>query len=139
MYSHEAIFKAKVYGKIYNYVPKYYFLKRVEQEYEMIEESGREVENRVIWTGVIDKPLLEKDEEFHLNDLDNTVKILSRIRCSNGQVIYQTNYEFELVEDENTIKSKARAESMREFLKPENIKQREMEDKWWYRFKEWLK
>ena len=59
----------------------------------------------------IDKPPFEIGESVYINDLDLTVIIEDRVRSTNGEYVYNIDYHFDIIEDEETEKSKIDAEN----------------------------
>jgi hypothetical protein len=57
----------------------------------------------------IEKPPFEINEKVYIPELDLTVLITDRIRSIDGSVVFKTNYEIKIIEDECTIESLAEA------------------------------
>ena len=88
----------------------------------------------------IDKPPFEIGESVYINDLDLTVFIEDRVRSTNGGYIYNIDYHFDIIEDEETEKSKIDAEiklksalvKYNEYLEKQETENK-LSDKWYWR------
>ena len=103
----KSIFRRKEIEKIYeidNY--KYFLLK--EDDYDSINMSIRHgdiVSDKTIGEYDVEMPLLEVGDEFFLSDIQEAVKIKSKMRSSDGSITYYVMDK--LVNTENTIRTKA--------------------------------
>jgi hypothetical protein len=70
---------------------------------EIEEIDKRVLSDKVIGTYDIEIPMLEKGEEFFLEDVEKVVKIKNRMRSTDGSITYYV--EDEIVETENSKKS----------------------------------
>lgn len=57
-------------------------------------------EERILWSGDIDSPLLNFREKVYIEELDLEVVIKERIRSTSGAYIYRTFHEIERVESD---------------------------------------
>lgn len=146
MGQHKAIFMAKTFTKQYHITPKYYEYGFPSQESIVAERKGKELENKLVWQGEIDSPFLEKGSSLFIKELEVAVNVLSSMRSTDGSVIYQTDFNFDLVEDKDTIKSKTFAEKLLADHDA-HIKEKYNNDtglcittkeNWWQRFKGWV-
>lgn len=70
---------------------------------EINEIEQRVISDKMIGTYDIEIPMLEKGEEFFLEDVEKVVKIKNRMRSTDGSITYYV--EDEIVETENSKKS----------------------------------
>lgn len=130
--NHIAVFKGNINRVIYVfdnpflYGTPFIHKKKEVVRHETIEEVG------------LDKPLMKEGEEVYLVSIDKIAKINKIVRSTDGKVIYFTNYEIELIEDEETEKSKQESESYEKNyyknLQNENQVKNEKFKKKWYEF-----
>ena len=84
-----------------------------------------------------ERPPFETGEKVYINDLDLTVTIEEVIRSTNGEYVYNTNYYFDIIEDEKTKSGRIETERI---LKEELVKYNEhlsgelKKNKRWYMF-----
>ncbi|MGG3987289.1 hypothetical protein [Bacillus smithii] len=107
MGKHKAIFMGKKVRKIYkfehnNFLSKYSCWFDNENENQFVDWVE-------IYKCELDSPPLKEGEEIYIKELDETLYILDRLRSSDGQYIYSTDYIVEIIEDEFTKKSKEEA------------------------------
>lgn len=149
MSQHEAVFMAEVFSKAYAFKAKsscgYFSYFNPNTEYVIKEVEGEFIEDRLIWDGEIAKPHLKVGDTIHLHEYGESVEILAVTRSTDDSVIYQTNYKFDLVENENTklsyLEAEADKKKREEILRvQEERKEAESESKksWWQRLKGWL-
>src|SRR6185312_3349056 len=62
--------------------------------------------SQYMWEGVIDAPLLNIGEKLYIEDLDVEIIVSERIRHTNGSYIYKTEHQLDLVENEDSLRSK---------------------------------
>lgn len=123
--------KAKFLGGIYK--KKYYFVKYpafVYNDFVLIEKKE-------IGSFELEKPPLKVGDNIHIHTIDKIVKVKKVVRSTDDGYLYETDYEFEVIEDEETLQSKIEAEKkLAEYN--ENIKEKEnqeqKDDKKWYQF-----
>lgn len=106
-----SVFKQEVHRKVYELYSGYetdmrsfimhYHINDLVLKSEKISESE-------IFKCDLEMPLLNAGEEFYIEELDKTVKILKRVRTSKENVCYYV--EPELIEDEETKRTKELAE-----------------------------
>ena len=84
-----------------------------------------------------ERPPFETGEKVYINDLDLTVTIEEVIRSTNGEYVYNTNYYFDIIQDEKTKSGRIETERI---LKEELVKYNEhlsgelKKNKRWYMF-----
>lgn len=97
---HEAIIKGVVTESTWVY---HSFWKKVV-------EYSKTVDDRVIWSGMLDKPILEAGDKIYIEELDKTVNITEVIRTTKNRVLYMTDYEVErITKSDKTEESRIRA------------------------------
>lgn len=100
----KSVFRQREVEKIYGINRrKYSFLYQHTDRMEIDELEKRVLSDKVIGTYNIEIPMLEKGEEFFLEDIEKVVKIKSRMRSTDGSTTYYV--EDEIVETENSKKS----------------------------------
>lgn len=83
-----------------------------------INSYGDLIENKVLWSGELDSPVLEKDNEFFIASTKDVVKIEKVIRSSDNSYIYFTQDKY--IEDELSEESKAKAEEEKVKIEEKN-------------------
>lgn len=97
---HEAIIKGVVTESTWVY---HSFWKKVMEHFEAVDD-------RVIWSGMLDKPILEAGDKIYIEELDKTVNITEVIRTTKNRVLYMTDYEVErITKSDKTEESRIRA------------------------------
>ena len=67
---------------------------------KLLQPSDRIISDNIIGKYDIDIPLLEKGEEFFLKDIEKVVEIKSRMRSSDGTIVYYV--QDEIIVTDNT-------------------------------------
>lgn len=110
MFKHEAEFKSKKYSKSYQ-------CRYMGHGYSYITiHCGNELEDNVIWQGILNMPYLKDGETIFLKDLNETVVVSTVLKSTDGSATYQIENYYDLVEDESTEKSRLEAEKMKEMF-----------------------
>jgi len=105
----KSIFRGKVLRRIYNVTSNHNWCSDGYNRPE-IYKNIEFVKYKTLYECEIDKPPFEIGESVYINDLDLTVLIEDRVRSTNGEYIYNIDYHFDTIEDEETEKSKIDAE-----------------------------
>ena len=96
----KSIFRQKEIEKLYElkYCGTYYISIHREPDVNLVSVSNTEnvISDKVIGTYDIEIPMLEVDDEFFLHDIQEVVKVKSKMRSSDGSITYY-------VEDEAVI------------------------------------
>jgi len=108
-----SIFRGTVARKIFRVVNRYsqyniYFDKPYIQGYKDF------IKHDIFYKCEIERPPFEAGEKVYINDLDLTVTIEEVIRSTNGEYVYNTDYYFDVIEDEKTERTKKEAEKILE-------------------------
>ena len=101
----KSVFRQREIEKIYGInCRKYSWLyDSLNDRMEVADIDTRVLSDKVIGTYDIEIPMLERGEEFFLEDIEKVVKISKRMRSSDGSITYYV--EDEIVETENSKKS----------------------------------
>lgn len=67
-------------------------------------------DNHLIYEGQLDDPPLVKGQTIYLHELKQSVEVEKVLRSTDGTYTYETTYEIEKFENEETMKSKEYAE-----------------------------
>lgn len=113
MEKHKAVIQGVIYRKDYEFCTNFP-LPRPRPSYE---RSRSEIKmsrlmdaithmSQYMWEGVIDAPLLNIGEKLYIEDLDVEIIVSERIRHTNGSYIYKTEHQLDLVENEDSLRSK---------------------------------
>ena len=123
--THTAVIKGRVYRKIYGF--------QIHHNNYSIEEGFSYVEDEIIWKGQLDSPLLEPDEVLLIEELNLKVTISSRVRSTNGDVIYSTNHQVRVIEDEGTTLTLEQAKRRGKIHEERLSKEEDVKTPWWKR------
>lgn len=135
---HRAVIKGNVYRKVYYFgrirdelYPFYYAPEReIHEDVEPLYED-------VLWDGELDLPLLKESEDIYIDELNLTVKIKSRLRSTTGEYLYSTYHRSDVIEDEGTQESLAKAEEdkteYQEYLKRNEEYQNTKKRNWFHK------
>jgi hypothetical protein len=130
----KSIFKQEIYRKIYNFLSN-----TCENKYSLygnynsyININYEKIKEEEIFTLELEMPLLNEGEEFYIEELNKTVKILKRIRSSKENVCYYV--EREIIEDEETIRTKERCEKIQEKYEENKKFKEQVENSFWFKF-----
>ncbi|MEI2465136.1 hypothetical protein [Niallia taxi] len=112
MSKHTAIFRGLRERKMYkfgkNYTGGYFFIPNNELKPEVYDTTVY-LDNIDFYENVMQNPPLEIGEKVYLEEFDKTIKIVDRERMSSGGYRYITGYVAEVVEDDETEKSRIEA------------------------------
>ena len=130
-----SIFRGILARKVFRVVNRYsqyniYHNKPYIQEYKKF------IKHDIFYKCETEKPPFEVGEKVYINDLDFTITVEERIRSTNGEYVYNTNYYY-IIEDEKTKESKIEAEKIleEELVKyNECLSQQLKQNKKWYQF-----
>jgi len=131
-----SIFRGTVARKIFRVVNRYSQY-NIYHDKPYIQGYKEFIKHDIFYKCEIERPPFEAGEKVYINDLDLTVTIKEAIRSTNGEYVYNTDYYYDIIEDEKTKESKIEAEKM---LKEELIKYNEClsqqlkRNKKWYQF-----
>ena len=126
----KSIFRQRENEKIYElhyYGGGYFGLLRSESDVSLGTKSNTDnvISDKVIGTYDIEIPMLEVGDEFFLHDIQEVVKVKSKMRSSDGSITYYT--EDKVVETENTKKTYAECRQKIEHYKYEKEKFEDLE------------
>ena len=102
-----------------------------------IQEYKEFIKHDIFYKCEIERPPFESGESVYINNLDLTVTVEERIRSTNGEYVYNTDYYFDIIEDEKTKESKIEAEKIleEELIKyNEYLSEKLKQNKKWYQF-----
>lgn len=71
--------------------------------------KGTVLEFETIWSGEMNKPILNVYEEIWINDLELLVMVSKKYRTTDGEVIYETNHLVRAINTESTEESRLKA------------------------------
>lgn len=115
MEKHKAIIKGTVYRREYGFSNRDASkLRRYHPDHDFehfIHMQDVFIEEKTLWEGEIDSPLLSVGETLYIESLNVEVLINMRVRTTSGNYIYKTDYKFEIVEDDISKKTKDDAEA----------------------------
>lgn len=125
-----SIFRQKEIEKLYElqyYGGGFFGLHRIESDVKLGTKSNTDnvISDKVIGTYDIEIPMLEIGDEFFLHDIQEVVKIKSKMRSSDGSITYYV--ENKVVETENTKKTYAECRQKIEHYKYEKEKFEDLE------------
>ena len=128
----KSIFRQREIEKLYElhyYGGGYFGLFRSESDVSLGTKSNTEnvISDKVIGTYDIEIPMLEIGDEFFLHDIQEVVKVKSKMRSSDGSITYYV--EDKVVETENTKKSYKECREKIEHYKYEKKKFEDLEKK----------
>ena len=114
METHTAIFKGVIREIVWEYYKPIgyalyasnHYRNVLEEEHDGFRKIAEEREMKIFWSGEIAKPIFEVGEQVYINELDLLVRITSKYRTTDGEVMYETNYVIKDVESENIEKSR---------------------------------
>ena len=125
----KSIFRQREIEKLYElrYLGNSWFYPRIEQDVALSAISNNEniISDKVIGTYDIEIPMLEVGDEFFLHDIQEVVKVKSKMRSSDGSITYYV--EDKVVETENTKKTYAECRQKIEHYKYEKEKFEDLE------------
>lgn len=106
--SHHAILKAPKYRKLYAFYgyTTWYCISPHVGSYQ-----GDWIADETIWEGKLESPHLKEGDRIYISEMQKEVSIESVLRSTDGSVIYETDYKFDLVEDDETKLSKLKAKA----------------------------
>ena len=125
----KSIFRQRELEKLYElkYCGTYYIFIHREPNVNLVSVSNTEnvISDKVIGTYDIEIPMLEVGDEFFLHDIQEVVKVKSKMRSSDGSITYYV--EDKVVETENTKKTYAECRQKIEHYKYEKEKFEDLE------------
>ena len=125
----KSIFRQREIEKLYElrYLGTSWFYPQTEQDVALSAISNNEniISDKVIGTYDIEIPTLEVGDEFFLHDIQEVVKIKSKMRSSDGSITYYV--EDKVIETENTKKTYAECRQKIEHYKYEKEKFEDLE------------
>jgi len=130
-----SIFRGTVARKIFTVMNRHsthdiYFNKPYIQGYKEF------IKHDIFYKCEIKRPPFNEGEKIYINDLDLTIAIHERIRSTNGEYVYNTDYYFDIIEDEITEKTRVEAEKIleEELVKyNEYLLKKQKQNKKWYK------
>jgi len=125
-----SIFRGKVSRKVFRVVNRYSQY-NIYHDKPYIQGYKEFIKHDIFYKCEIERPPFEAGESVYINELDLTVAIEKRIRSTNEEYVYNTDYYFDIIEDEKT---RIEAEKI---LEEELIKYNEQQlkqNKKWYQF-----
>lgn len=125
-----SIFRQKEIEKLYElhyYGGSFFGLHRIESDVKLRTTSNTDnvISDKIIGTYDIEIPMLEIGDEFFLHDIQEVVKIKSKMRSSDDSITYYV--ENKVVETENTKKTYAECRQKIEHYKYEKEKFEDLE------------
>ena len=128
----KSIFRQREIEKLYElyyYGGGYFGLFHSENDVSLRTKSNTDnvISDKVIGTYNIEIPMLEVGDEFFLHDIQEVVKIKSKMRSSDGSITYYA--EDKVVETENTKKTYAECRQKIEHYKYEKEKFEDLENR----------
>lgn len=128
----KSIFRQREIEKLYElhyYSGGYFGLSCRERDVSLKTKSNTEnvISDKAIGTYDIEIPMLEVGDEFFLHDIQEVVKVKSKMRSSDGSITYYV--EDKVVETENTKKTYAECREKIEHYKYEKEKFEELNEK----------
>lgn len=137
---HEAIFYGIVKRKVYRFDTKQYYYHSIYGRREPgFYSKNIKIEDKEFLRLEIDNPPIEINEKVFIEEINETIEIIDRVRNVKGGYIYYTQHVIEIIEDEETEKSRIEAEKEQkeynENQKGEIVQDFEQElNKKWYQF-----
>jgi len=128
-----SIFRGTVSRKVFRVVNRYSQY-NIYHDKPYIQGYKEFIKHDIFYKCEIERPPFEAGESVYINELDLTVAIEERIRSTNEEYVYNTDYYFDIIEDEKTEKTRIEAEKI---LEEELIKYNEQQlkqNKKWYQF-----
>ena len=125
-----SIFRGTVSRKVFRVVNRYSQY-NIYHDKPYIQGYKEFIKHDIFYKCEIERPPFEAGESVYINELDLTVAIEERIRSTNEEYVYNTDYYFDIIEDEKT---RIEAEKI---LEEELIKYNEQQlkqNKKWYQF-----
>lgn len=104
-----------------------------------IYQGKEEIEKVELFNGVIENPPLEVDDFVFIPELKKSVKVTGKSRNIEGGYVYYTDYVTEVVDDEQTQKSKKEAEEQLEVVKVKVAESAQREKEKEYNKLNWFK
>jgi len=131
-----SIFRGTVSRKVFRVINRYsHYNIYIDKPY--IQEYKEFIKYDTFYKCEIERPPFEVGEKVYINDLDLTVTIEEVIRSTNGEYVYNTDYYFDIIEDEKTRKTRIEAENIleEELVKYDKYLLGEIkQNKKWYQF-----
>ena len=125
----KSIFRQREIEKLYElrYFGTSWFYPRIEQDVALsaIGNTENVISDKVIGTYDIEIPMLEVGDEFFLHDIQEVVKVKSKMRSSDGSITYYV--EDKVIETENTKKTYTECRQKIEHYKYEKEKFEDLE------------
>ena len=131
-----SIFRGMVARKIFIVINRYSQY-NIYHDKPYIQGYKEFIKHDIFYKCETERPPFEVGEKVYINDLDLTVTIEEVIRSTNGEYVYNTNYYFDIIEDEITKSDRIETERI---LEEELVKYNEClseklkQNKKWYQF-----
>jgi len=131
-----SIFRGMVARKIFIVINRYSQY-NIYHDKPYIQGYKEFIKHDIFYKCETERPPFEVGEKVYINDLDLTVTIEEAIRSTNGEYVYNTNYYFDIIEDEITKSDRIETERILEeelFKYNEHLSGELKKNKKWYMF-----